>query len=74
MNKCRAFLIDLFKINDEFAGVVFGIRQNLRAEEGDDVVGDDNTLLVLEVRVVDAKVRVEPVYFAGDELSRDESL
>ena len=67
-------LIDLLEVDHELRRVVLGVREHLRAEERDDVVGDDLHGLGLEVRVVDAEVGVEPVDLVCGKLPRDEAL
>ena len=67
-------LIDLLEVDHELRRVVRGVREDLRAEDRDDVVGDDLFGLGLEVRVVDNEMGVEPVHFVRDELARDEAL
>ena len=76
MDEGRAvtLLVDLLEVDDELRGVVLRVREDLGAEERDDVVRDDLDGLVAEVGVVDAEVGVEPVYFVRDELARDEAL
>ena len=76
MDKGRALaaLVDLLEIDDELARVMLGEREDLGAEEGEDVVRDDLVRLVREVRVVNAEVRVEPLDFVRDEVRWDEAL
>lgn len=69
-----ALLVDLLEVDDELRGVVLRVREDLGAEERDDVVRDDLDGLVAEVGVVDAELRVKPVYFVRDELAGDEAL
>lgn len=76
MDKCRAIpvLINFLEVNDELARIMLGVGEYFRAEEGNDVVRDDLTRFILEVGVVDAQVRVEPVDLVGDQLARDKAL
>ena len=69
-----ALLVDLLEVDDELRGVVLRVREDLGAEERDDVVRDDLDGLVAEVGVVDAELRVKPIYFVRDELAGDEAL
>jgi hypothetical protein len=67
-------LVNPLKVNNEFAGIVFGVREDFGSEESNDVVRDDFARFVLEISVVDAEVGVEPVDFVGDELSWNKAL
>lgn len=69
-----SFLVDALKIDDKLGGVVFGEREHFGAKERDDVIGYHRGRFVLEIRVVDAELRVEPVDLVGDQLARDETL
>ena len=67
-------LIDLLEVYHKLRRVVFGVREHLGAEEGDDVVRDDLDGLGLEIGIVDAKMAVEPVDLVRDELAGNEAL
>ena len=67
-------LIDLLEVDHELRGVVFGVREYLGAEEGDNMVRDDLDGLGLEIGIVDAKMAVEPVDLVRDELAGNEAL
>lgn len=69
-----ALLVDLLKVNDQRAWIVLGICEDFGSEQRNDVVRNDLARFVLEVRVIDPEVRVEPVDLVRDELTRDESL
>lgn len=64
--RVRSVFCDLFEVDDELGRVVFGVGEDLGAEEGYDVVGDDGDGFVGEVGVVDAEVGVEPGNFVGN--------
>lgn len=66
--------IDLFQVDDQGAGIALGVGEDFGAKEGDDMIRDDLSGFVLEISVVDSEVGVEPMDFAGDELSGDEAL
>ena len=76
MDKSRTspVLVDLLEIDNELAGVVLRVSEDLGAEERDNVVGDDLDRLGLEVGVVDAEVSVEPVDLVGYEFTGDKAL
>lgn len=77
MDKSRpvSLLIDLLEINDEFARVVLGVCKYLCTEQSNDMVADHVDIgFILEIRIIDSEVGVEPVDFAGDELLGDEAL
>lgn len=76
MNKSSAvsFLVDSLEVDDQLVRVVLGVGEHFGAEEGDDVIGYDGRGFVLEIRVVDAEVGVEPVDLVGDQFARDETL
>lgn len=59
-----ALLVNFLEVDDKTFRIVLGVRQNLRAEQGNDVIGDDTPGFVLEIGIVDAKVGVEPVDLA----------
>lgn len=69
-----ALLIDALEIDHELVGIVFGVCEDLGAEEAEDVIRDYIAGLVLEVGVVDAEVGVEPVDLASNELAWNEPL
>jgi hypothetical protein len=76
VNKSSAisFLVDSFKIDNKLGGVVFGEREHFGAKERNDVIGYHRGRFILEIRVVDAELRVEPVDLVGHQLARDETL
>lgn len=74
MDERRALLVDFLEIDDELAGIMLGVRQDLRTKERDDVIRDDISGLVLKVGVVDAEVGVEPVDLVSYELARNKPL
>lgn len=74
MYKRRPPLVDLLKVDDERAGVMFGVRKNLGAKQSDDMIRDHFSGFVLKVCIVDAEIRIEPVDFTRDEFTRDETL
>jgi hypothetical protein len=53
---------------------VLGEREDLRAKERDNVIGDELVRCSLEVGIVDAQRRVEPVDLPWDEVRGDKSL
>lgn len=76
MNECRAIaaLVDLLQVDNKFRGIMFGVRHYLGAEEGNNVVGNDLAGFILEVGVVNTEVGVEPIDFASNEFTRNETL
>lgn len=76
MYECCAIpvLIDSLEVNNEFTGIVFGVREDFGSEESNNVVRNDFAGFVLEISVVDAEMGVEPVDFVGDELSWNKAL
>ena len=69
-----AIIIDLLELDKQLRRVVFGVREHLGAEEGDNMVRDDLDGLGLEIGIVDAKMAVEPVDLVRDELTGNEAL
>ena len=76
MDECRAIshLINPFQIDDQLAGIFARVRHDLRAEQGDYMVGDDLLGFILKICVVDSQIGVEPVDFVFDEFLRNEPL
>ena len=76
MDKGRAIavLVDALEIDDELAWIVLGVGHDLRREEGNNMVRNDLAGFALEVRVVDAKVCVEPIDLASDEFAGNKAL
>lgn len=76
MNESRAvaLIVDAFEIDNKLIRVVLGERENLRAEEAEDVVRDNIVRFVMKVGIVDTEVRIKPVNFIDNELARHEAL
>lgn len=76
MNKggAVALVIDSLEIDDQLARIMLGVREDFGTKEGEDVIRYHRDGLVLEVRVVDAKVGIEPFDLVGNELARNETL
>lgn len=76
VNKSGAvsFLVDSLEVNDKLGRVMFCKREHFGAKEGHDVIGYHGGGFILEIRVVDAEMGVEPVDLVGDQLAWDETL
>ena len=69
-----ALFVYPLEVDNEAARIMLGEGEDLGAEEGHDVVGDDVVRFGLEVGVVDAEAVVEPVDLVGDEFAGDKAL
>lgn len=69
-----AVLIDMLEIDDQGVGIVLCVGEDFCGVEGDDVIRDGGDRLGRKVVVIDSEVAVEPVYFIGHELARNEAL
>lgn len=76
MNESRAFSFVIYplKVDDKLIGIMFGIGENLGAEEPDDMIRDDFWGFVLEICIIYTEMRVEPVNFVGYEFPGYEAL
>ena len=59
-------LIDLLEVDHELGWVVLSVCEHLGAVKCDDMVRNDLYAFRRKVVVVDAQIRVEPVYFVGN--------
>lgn len=67
-------LVDFLKVDHKFTGIMLRICHDLGAKQCDYMIRNDLGRFILEVCIVDTKIRVEPVNFSGDEFARDEAL
>jgi len=74
MDEDGMVLVDLLQVDDELAGIVLGVGENLCTKEGDDMIRDYLDGLTAKVSVVDTELGVKPVDFVRDEFSWDEAL
>lgn len=67
-------VIDPLEVDHELVRVMLSIRKDFGAKQANNMVRDHCRRFILKIRIIDTKVRVEPVDFVRYELAGHESL